>query len=183
MASVLATLQPGQVSDPLRAQGGYFILYLADRRSGDAMPAEKTTVTLQQVFLPVSSTSPTEAELSVKASAAQEIVAGARNCTELETRSRQVPEAMSRKVGQVDLQQLPPEVQRVIMPLAPGESTPPVRVAEGFLVLMVCDRTVEDASAQQRSAIERRLRDQRLSAIARRQLRDLRRTALLDVRL
>ena len=90
---------------------------------------------------------------------------------------------MSRKVGQVDLQQLPPEVQRVIMPLAPGQSTPPVRVAEGFLVLMVCDRIVEDASAQQRSAIERRLRDQRLSAIARRQLRDLRRTALLDVRL
>lgn len=183
MASVLATLQPGQVSDPIRAQGGYFILYLADRRSGDATIAEKTLVTLQQVFLPVSSTSPTEPELSEKARVAQEIVAGARNCTELETRSRQVPEAMSRKVGQVDLQQLPLEVQRVIMPLAPGESTPPVRVAEGFLVLMVCDRTVEDASAQQRSAIERRLRDQRLSAIARRQLRDLRRTALLDVRL
>ena len=66
-----------------------------------------------------------------EASAAQEIVAGARNCTELETRSRQFPDAMSRKVGQVDLQQLPPEVQRVIMPLAPGQSTPPVRVAEG----------------------------------------------------
>jgi peptidyl-prolyl cis-trans isomerase SurA len=183
MASVLATLQPGQVSDPIRAQGGYFILYLADRRSGDATAAEKTTVTLQQVFLPVSSSSPTEAELREKGRAAQEIVAGARNCTELETRSRQFPDAMSRKVGQVDLQQLPPEVQRVIMPLAPGQSTPPVRVAEGFLVLMVCDRIVEDASAQQRSAIERRLRDQRLSAIARRQLRDLRRTALLDVRL
>lgn len=183
MAAVLANLQAGQVSDPIRAQGGYFILYLADRRSGDAEPQGKTMVTLQQVFLPVSSTSPTEAELGAKARAAQEIVAGARNCAELETRSKQVPEAMTRKAGQVDVQQLPPEVQRVILPLAPGESTPPVRVAEGFLVLMVCDRTVEDASAQQRSAIERRLREQRLSATARRHLRDLRRGALLDVRL
>jgi hypothetical protein len=47
---------------------------------------------------------------------------------------------------------------------------------------MLCDRNLEDVSTQ-RSVTERRLRDQRLSVIARRQLRDLRRSALLDVRL
>ena len=183
MVSVLATLQPGQVSDPIRAQGGYFILYLADRRSGDIASGGRTMVTMQQVFLPLSTTTPTEAELNEKAKALQQIVAGSRDCTELETRSKQVDGATSRNVGQVDVQQLPPEVRRVILPLKPGESTPPVRVAEGFLALMVCERTVEDASAQQRSAIERRLHDQRLSATARRQLRDLRRGALVDMRL
>jgi peptidyl-prolyl cis-trans isomerase SurA len=182
MASVLATLQPGQVSDPIRAPGGYFILYLADRRSSNDTHVGRTTVTLQQVFIPVSTTAPTEAELGEKARVAQEIAAGAKTCAELETHSKESG-AASRTLGPIDAHQLPPEVQRVILSLAAGESTPPVRVAEGFLVLMVCDRNLEDASTQQRSAVERRLRDQRLSAIARRHLRDLRRSALLDVRL
>jgi peptidyl-prolyl cis-trans isomerase SurA len=183
IASVLASLQPGQVSDPIRAQGGYFILYLADRRAGGAAPAGKTTVTLQQLFLPVSTTAPPEAELSAKAKAVQDIAAGARTCTELDERSRQSGAALSRNLGKIDVEQLPPDVQRVILPLGPGQSTPPVRVAEGFLVLMVCDRQVQEPGAEQRAAVERRLRDQRLSATSRRQLRDLRRGALLDIRM
>jgi peptidyl-prolyl cis-trans isomerase SurA len=181
LASVLTTLQPGQVSDPIRGPGGYFILYVADRRSREETPTGRTMVTLQQAFVPVSTTAPTEAELSQKARATQDIAAGANTCAELETRSKESG-AMSRTLGPIDAHQLPPEVQKVISSLAPGESTPPVRVAEGFLVLMLCDRNLEDASTQ-RSVTERRLRDQRLSVIARRQLRDLRRSALLDVRL
>lgn len=181
LASVLTTLQPGQVSDPIRGPGGYFILYVADRRSREETPTGRTMVTLQQAFVPVSTTAPTEAELGQKARATQDLAAGANTCAELETRSEESG-AMSRTLGPIDAHQLPPEVQKVISSLAPGESTPPVRVAEGFLVLMLCDRNLEDASTQ-RSVTERRLRDQRLSVIARRQLRDLRRSALLDVRL
>ena len=182
IASVLSSLQPGQVSDPIRAQGGYFILYLADRRAGGAAPAGKTTVTLQQLFLPLSTTTATEAEISTKAKAAQDIVAGARTCAELDERSKRIG-ALSRNLGKIDVDQLPPDVARVIGPLGPGQTTPPVRVSEGFLVLMVCDRQVQEAGAEQRAAVERRLRDQRLSAASRRQLRDLRRGALLDIRM
>jgi peptidyl-prolyl cis-trans isomerase SurA len=184
IASVLSSLQPGQVSDPIRAQGGYFILYLADRRAGGAAPAGKVTVTLQQLFLPVSTTTATEAEISNKAKIAQEIAADARTCAELDERSKRFgAAASSRNLGKMDVDQLPPDVARVILPLGPGQTTPPVRVSEGFLVLMVCDRQVQEPGAEQRAAVERRLRDQRLSAASRRQLRDLRRGALLDIRM
>jgi peptidyl-prolyl cis-trans isomerase SurA len=182
IASVLSGLQPGQVSDPIRAQGGYFILYLADRRTGGGAPVGKIAVTLQQLFLPLSTTTATEAEINAKGKAAQDIVAGAHNCAELDERAKRSG-AASRNVGKIDVERLPPDVARAIMPLGPGQSTPPVRLAEGFLVLMVCDRQVQEPGAEQRAAVERRLRDQRLSATSRRQLRDLRRAALLDIRM
>ena len=182
IAAVLSGLQPGQVSDPIRAQGGYFILYLADRRTGGGAPMGKIAVTLQQLFLPLSTTAATEAEISAKGKAAQDIVAGARSCAELDERAKRSG-AASRNLGKIEVERLPPDVARAIMPLGPGQSTPPVRVAEGFLVLMVCDRQVQEPGAEQRAAVERRLRDQRLSATSRRQLRDLRRGALLDIRM
>jgi peptidyl-prolyl cis-trans isomerase SurA len=181
--AVLSRLQPGQVSDPIRAQGGYLILYLVDRRPGEGPSARNTTVTLQQVFLPIAK-NPTDAELSAKAKTARDMAQSAHSCSELEARSAQSGgAALSRNLGKVDVQQLPPDVQRAVLPLGPGESTAPVRVSEGFVMLMVCDRQVEDVTADQRAAVERRVRDQRLSATARRQLRDLRRGALLDIRL
>ena len=183
IASVLSGLQPGQVSDPIRAQGGYFILYLADRRTGGAAPMGKIAVTLQQLFLPLSTTTATEAEISAKAKAAQDIAANARSCAELDERGKQFGPAASRNLGKIDVERLPPDVARAILPLGPGQSTAPVRLAEGFLVLMVCDRQVQEPGAEQRAAVERRLRDQRLSATSRRQLRDLRRGALLDIRM
>ena len=127
IASVLSGLQPGQVSDPIRAQGGYFILYLTDRRAGGAAPAGKVTVSLQQLFLPLSTTTATEAEISAKAKAAQEIAASARTCAELEERGKRLGSALSRSLGKVDVDQLPPDVARAILPLGPGDRTPSAR--------------------------------------------------------
>ncbi|MFO1119766.1 MAG: hypothetical protein U1E38_06550 [Rhodospirillales bacterium] len=51
------------------------------------------------------------------------------------------------------------------------------------MLLMVCDRQEESSGEEQRAQVERRMRDQRLAAVSRRQLRDLRRSALLDIRI
>lgn len=182
MEATLSRLEPGQVSEPIRSHGGYFVLYLLGRRSGGEAAAGRTTVTLQQILLPFATTQPSQAEVNSKAEAAQQMLAGAHSCAELEARGKESG-ALSRTLTSVDMQQLPPDVQRVVQPLQPGQSTQPVRLAQGILALMVCDRQEETATSVQRTAVERRLREQRLSATARRQLRDLRRGALLDVRL
>jgi peptidyl-prolyl cis-trans isomerase SurA len=179
--SVVARLQPGEVSEPIRAQGGYFILFLAARRSGDgAADGPKVIMVLQQVFLPLPRTA-SDPEVSDRAKQAGEIAAGAASCSDLAQRGRAAGAAVGNPAP-VDLQQLPPELRQLIAPLRVGEMTPPVRSTEGFLVLMVCDRQEQAAEGDQRTAIERRLREQRLSAVGRRELRDLRRAALLDIR-
>jgi peptidyl-prolyl cis-trans isomerase SurA len=77
---------------------------------------------------------------------------------------------------------MPPELRALVAPLPPGGATRPIRTTEGILVLMVCERQEDADGDEQRAQIERRLRDQRLAATSRRQLRDLRRAALLDIR-
>jgi peptidyl-prolyl cis-trans isomerase SurA len=178
--TVVTRMQPGEVSDPIRAQGGYFILHLIGRRAGGATSSSKLVVSVQQLFVPLP-TAVTDAELRSRAASIAEISQGAGSCTELAERSRQVPSAMTRNTGLIDIQQLPSELRPLVQPLAVGQVTPPVRATDGFLVLMMCERT-EEQSTEQREQIERRLREQRLSAVSRRQLRDLRRAALLDIR-
>ena len=178
--SVVTRMQPGEVSDPIRAQGGYFILNLIARRAGGTASTGKVMVTVQQLFVPLPA-SVSDQELRSRAKTIAELSEGAGSCAELAEQSRQVPSAMTRNIGPVDLQQLPPELRPLVQPLAAGKVTPPVRATDGFLVLMMCERT-EEQSAEQREQIERRLREQRLSAVSRRQLRDLRRAALLDIR-
>jgi peptidyl-prolyl cis-trans isomerase SurA len=177
---VVSALQPGQVSDPIRGQGGYFILALAGRRSGDATAAGRTTVSLRQLFLPLARNA-AEPQVSAQANAAREIGA-ASGCADFEDRAKQEGATTSGTPGMVDIQQLPPELRQLVQPLAPGRASQPVRTVDGFLVVMVCDRQEEAAGVEQRAAVERRLRDQRLSSVARRHLRELRRTALLDIR-
>lgn len=178
--TVVTRMQPGEVSDPIRAQGGYFVLYLIGRRAGGTASSSKVMVSVQQLFVPLPA-SVTDLELRSRAATIAEISAGAGSCNDLAERSRQVPSALTRNIGTVDIQQLPPELRPLVQPLAVGQITPPVRATDGFLVLMMCERT-EEQSTEQREQIERRLREQRLSAVSRRQLRDLRRAALLDIR-
>lgn len=181
IAMVVSRLQPGEVSDPIRAQGGYYILFLAGRRDGEAAGGPKVSVTLQQVFLPLPQ-SANDDDVSARAKEANVIAAGATSCPELAQRGHEAGAIVPNAPSPIDLQQLPQELQQLIAPLNIGEATPPIRSTEGFVVLMVCDRQEIATDDQSRAAIERRLREQRLSAFGRRQLRDLRRSALLDIR-
>ena len=61
--------------------------------------------------------------------------------------------------------------------------TPPLRTDEGVVVVMVCDRREEGNVTEQRTLVEGMLREQSLTAASQRHLRDLRRSALIDIRI
>lgn len=177
---VVARMQPGEVSDPIRGQGGFFVLQLSGRRAGGGEGA-RVGVALQQVFLPLPASAP-EARVSEAALAARTLGEGVTSCENLDARATQAGASSSRTPGLVDLQQLPPELRQLVQPLSAGDVSPPVRTQEGFVMIMMCERREEAEEQEQRAAIERRLREQRLSAVARQYLRDLRRKAILDIR-
>ncbi len=60
-----------------------------------------------------------------------------------------------------------------------GQPSQPVRVDGGIVVLMVCDR---ENSGIDRELIRQNLVQERLNMLARRHLRDLRRSAHVDIR-
>lgn len=83
--------------------------------------------------------------------------------------------------------QLSAQLRSVVEPLAINRASAPVRNAGGVIVVMVCNRKEPEAKkidpAEQRARIRNLLLEERINLVAEQYLRNLRRTAIVDVRL
>ena len=92
--------------------------------------------------------------------------------------------AVPARQGPVRIGELEPELRQAVMPLAVNQTSNPLDVPEGIVVVMVCGR--EDAllaAPPSREQVRRQIEDERRDMLARRYLRDLRRAAFIDVRM
>ena len=178
----LQQLNPGEVSAPIRTETGIYILQLVNRRTASALDGGATILTLHQVVLPLSAQAPS-AVVAEQLTKAGELRANPGTCADFSNRGRQLGAVAAGDLGRVELDKLPPPVRQVVGPLRGGQVGEPLRTADGVVLLMVCDREEQAMSPDVRAQVERRIFEQRMSAAARQQLRDLRRTALLDIRL
>jgi peptidyl-prolyl cis-trans isomerase SurA len=177
---VLVNLQPGQVAGPIRTSTGYHLIALLNRRA--ALPSTgRVVLSLQQLFLPVAAAT-LASEVAAKVERTRDATQEVKLCTDLEGSVSKKDGWVTTSINQVDLRQLPPELQRVLAPMTSGEKTAPIRSADGIVILMVCDRKEEQADTETREMARRFLREQRMATASRRFLRDLRRNALIDVR-
>ncbi len=181
LAPFLEQMNPGDLSPPIRTPGGIYILLMIDKRTTDAASVGSVSVSLYQLFIPLSPAAPAEQVEAARARATT-LSAGASTCDELAERAGGLEDGLSGALGTVDLGQLPANLRQVVAPLQAGQLTPPVRTDIGMVVLMVCDRQQEEASEEVREAIRARLREQKLTIASRRFLRDLWRSSLIDVR-
>lgn len=182
LETVLQGLQPGQVGDPVRTEAGVYVLELVNRRTAAALDRGTVVLTLHQVVLPLSpqAAGPAVAEQLAKVA---DLRANAKTCADFSSRGRQLGAVAAGDVGRVDADRLPPQIRQMVGNLAPGQISEPIRSPEGIVLLMVCDREEQAISSDLRAQVERRLFEQRVSATSRQLLRDLRRTALTDVRM
>jgi len=177
----LGKLQSGEVSEPVRSAAGYHLLLILDRRVNQGLNAREIRVTLSQLYLPLPP-NPSSEEVASQQQLAQTMSEAAANCDDLEALGREAGSLLSGSLGTVNVSALPPNLRSVISPLNVGGVSPPVRSSNGIAVLMVCDRDERDVSAEGRKRVEQQLRAERLTAESRRYLRDLRRTAFVDIR-
>ena len=182
IARVLPALQVNQVSDPVTTQEGVYILLLRDRRAA-AAPADpsQVTVNVKQVFLPIAATAAAAAAESQTA-LARTISATVSGCTDLDNVIKDVGTPQSGDIGTVKLADLPPRFRNAVQSLNVGQASDPVRTEEGVHVLMVCDRAAPEIRGPNRDAIENAIGQARLSMMARRYIRDLRRDAVVEYR-
>ena len=134
------------------------------------------------MVLPLSPQAPS-AVVAEQLTKAAELRSNPGTCADFSGRGRQLGAVSAGDLGRVELDKLPPPVRQVVAPLPAGQVGEPLRTADGVILLMVCDREEQALSPDVRAQVERRIFEQRMSAAARQQLRDLRRTALLDIRL
>jgi peptidyl-prolyl cis-trans isomerase SurA len=181
LAKAVADMRPGELSPPLRAPGGYYLLLVLDRRGVGGAPSEEATMLhIVQVVFPLSAQASEQARRAALAQA-ESVRGEAKNCDDmLRIGKTEAPQLSSQ--GDLRLDQIAPGMRSMILGLAIGQPSQPILQKNGVGVIMVCNKAQPKPVVPTRDDVAESLMRERLDIQAQRYLRDLRRVAFVDVR-
>ncbi|NQU61431.1 MAG: peptidylprolyl isomerase [Rhodospirillales bacterium] len=187
--NVLAGLQPGQISIPTRTEEGYYILFLQEKRIAKGLSGSEENsplVNIQQFFLQLPKDA-SPAQVADSMEAAKILGKRVKSCQDMEKFGKDFKAPLSGNLGDIKTSALAPQQRNLIRGLPILKASPPLRTADGVVVLMVCKRTETKkpdlGETALRERIANKLINERLGLSARQHLRDLRRAAFVDIRL
>jgi len=189
----LEKMSAGDVSQPIRSPGGYYILLLRERQEAsnvkvpDPVPAAPQgpvdKLPLARMLLPLGPKAPANAaENAMKF--AQQVTERVSSCAQLEKIAGQV-KAQYQNMGEFRVKDLSPELQNALQKTGPGQAVPPFADAAGVEVILRCDKAppkIEAYHVPTRDQVQQLLFEQQVTAFARRYMRDLRRQADVEIR-
>ncbi len=173
-------LKAGEISDPVRSVAGYHVLRVRERRIQQAPGSEEASVTLRYIYFKAPSGAPVQ-ELQNLAQLANLVRDNVRDCADMERLRKEVDNSPFPLPEKVKLRELSDSLRGTVSSLETGKPSNPVQVANGFVLLMVCERDKTPGLDVQR--IENVMYAQRVDILMRRYMRDLRRAAFVDVRI
>lgn len=175
--AVLEQLRPGQLSQPIPVKDGVYILYLRDKRAG----GNATLVNLKQVAVSLPQTATAEDETAARAKLAA-LKPQIKDCAGLEAAVGKAPGVVAGDLGEAEIADLAPAFRDAAEKLKVNEVSDPIRTPVGLHLVAVCSRRTAGAAQADKEQVERRLRGQQLSMIARRYMRDLRNSATIETK-
>ncbi len=192
--AALAELKPGEVSGPIRSEGGYYIVTLRDRREPigtviDDKPVSATfdpemAIPLDRLLVPL----PPNASDMIKERATElgnNIRNTVRSCADLPSVSSQLQGSVYTRLGEMKPAALAQELRDALEKTEPGKVVEPFFSPAGLEVIMRCDTPVVKPVVFQlpsREDLEQQLFVQQMSVYAKSYLRDLRRNAVVETR-
>jgi peptidyl-prolyl cis-trans isomerase SurA len=190
----LSKLRPGEVSAPVRAEGGYYVVLLRDRREpigtvieenpASAMFDPEKEIPLDRLLVPL----PPSASDMIKERAMQlgtNIRNSVRSCNDLPTVSSQLQGSVYTRLGQMKPAALAQDLRDALEKTEPGRVVEPFFSPAGLEVIMRCDTPIVKPVVFQlptREELEQQLFVQQMSVFAKSYLRDLRRNAVVETR-
>lgn len=175
LRDVVPGASAGALIGPLKALSGYRIVLLSDARK----IAGSARLNMRQLLVPI----PADAdagEVEARMERATELGREAGDCGTFEALARRLESPVPPDPGEIVTDGLAPEMKSVVEDLPVGRVSDPVRTAAGALLLMVCSR--DERAAPDRMIVANRLLQRKMSLMARRYMRDLRLSAVIDVR-
>ena len=163
-------LQRGQVSLPVRTPTGVYIIAMRDRRAG-ADAGATSIVSLQQVSAP-----------AARQNAMERLQRRVDNCGSLDNSVNSIPGATLADLGQTQETELSSSIRDRISGVANGHASSIVTSGDQINFIVVCGRETGGGAVPSRDEIESRLREQELTMLSDRYLRNLRREATIITR-
>jgi peptidyl-prolyl cis-trans isomerase SurA len=179
--NALGSMSKGQVGGPVHTLAGYHILLLIDRIVPSAGGGD-VSLDYTQLVLPLDRNASAD-DVRKETAHAQQIRATVQSCEDLRAAAAEMKAPKSGDVKNARLKDLPPVIREPITRLEVGETSEPVRVAEGLMIATLCARQGDDPNAlPTRQQIQQRLGNDRFNLLIQRYMRDLRQTAFVDIR-
>jgi len=179
LLSVVPDLPPGQLSEPIRVIGGFAMILMRQARVGFEASEDDAQLLLRQVTFPVDE-GETEDAFSQRATIAASAIG---SCDELDALTEADPTISVGSPIPIQLGALQPVFQEAVAPLAVGEASDPIQTAQGFVVIVVCERGESTSGLPPRDEILRQMESEQFDLISRGYLRDLWRSSFVDIRL
>ena len=170
LQAIVDQLEPGQVSRPVRAAGGVYILAVRDKRAG-VDRAAVTRVALRQVTAPKQSRA-----------AFQRNLRRVTGCDGLEPAMATVTGATVVDLGEATEAELSQEVRDRIAEVNDGAASAIYESGDNLAALVVCARQSAGGGVPTRQEVENRLFEQELAMLSQRHLRNLRRDSTIITR-
>lgn len=179
LRQAVAETPQNRITSPVRTAAGYTILLVRDTRVAGQQPQERQGLQLAQIMLPDTGaramSEERRAALTTRAQATK-------SCEEFEALAQDIGTPGSGNMGQLTPTDLPPAVAAAIQGLPAEQASRAVSVPGGEVVVMVCGRSA-GGGLPDRESIREQIRQEKVESLSQRRLRDLRRAAIIDVRL
>jgi peptidyl-prolyl cis-trans isomerase SurA len=180
LGKAVSALRPGELSAPVRVGGGYYLLLVVDRRTGNTGSEQEAVFDIVQVVFPLPARSG-EAQRQAALKEAASVRSAAKDCPSLLKIGKEKAPQLSSE-GKLRASSISPEMRNLVNRLSIGQASEPIVQKNGVGVIMVCAKSNASGGAVTRDDVTETLLRQRLDTVARRYLRDLRRNAYVDVR-
>lgn len=177
--NVIANLDRLEISDPIRVPEGIQIVILIDQRTNEPPDPNDRTVALRQMLLQVSPDEPPGA-MEAHMQTARAISSSVRGCEDFAAAATEAGTPQPASPATFKLKDLNADLRALAARLDVGQASAPIRVPAGVQVLMICER--QENIGPDRDVIRRTLERERVDMLSRRYLRDLRRSAFVDLR-
>ena len=178
----IARMEPGEISDPIRTNAplGYHIVQLRARRASGAADPQMAIITMSQLYVPtVGGRAP---DATKQQQILEAVSTKVSNCDQMNELAKEMGGPGSGPLAPLRIGMLPEKVREAVLNLQPGRVTPAIELKGAKVYAILCTRE-DDSGLPSEDQIYAKLEGDKLENVARQKLRDLRREALLDVRM
>lgn len=180
LESIVREMQPGQLVGPVEIPGGFWIVYLIERRKVLMADPRDAILSLKQVAISFPQGT-SEADATARIDAFNLAVQSIRGCGDVE-RAAQTVGAEVVTNDDIRVGQLPAQLQSAILAMQVGESTPLFgSIEDGVRTLVLCGRDdPQQQGGPSFDALMAQMEDERINKRAQGYLRDLRNDAFIE---
>ena len=170
-------LRPGALSAPIAVKDGVYIIYLRERQAGGSA----VLISLKQAAIALPAGAPQD-QVDAARAKLEALRGQLHGCDQFEAIAGKVDGVLAGDLGEAEAKDLAPAFRDAALALPVGDVSEPIRSDQGLHLLAVCNKRSNTAQGLDHDQIENRLIGEQLQMINKREIRDLRNSASIELR-